>query len=137
VQASGGGRHRRAHVLDDDLRHGEAERMVDDERDRPAGDRVGGEVVAVAREAAHAEEHGALRDPPVVVGQRGDLDVGGVGIGGGSAEQLAQRHRSGRERVMGFSSKGSVAGSRQDSCARGGRLIGRRARRRGTAARSA
>ena len=63
VQARGGGRHRGAHVVDDDLRHAEAERVVDDERGRAARDGVGGEVVAVAGEAAHAEEDRAGRRP--------------------------------------------------------------------------
>ena len=59
VEARGGGRHRGADVVDDDLGHAEAERALDDERDRAARDRVGGEVVAVAREARDAEEQRA------------------------------------------------------------------------------
>ena len=64
--------------------------MVDDERDRSARDGVGGELVAVAREAADAEEGGAGLHPAVAKRQRDDLDVRGVG--GGVAEELAQRH---------------------------------------------
>ena len=43
--------HRRTRVADDDLRHGHVERALHDERDRPALDRLGREVVAVGARA--------------------------------------------------------------------------------------
>ena len=86
VEARGGLRHRRAHVLDLHLRHAEPERPADDERRRATLDRVGREVVAVAGEAGDAEEQRPGLDLAVVEGEARDLDVGAV------AEQLAQRH---------------------------------------------
>ena len=54
----------------------------------PRCDGVGGEVVAVAGEAGHAEEQEAGLHRAVVVGQAGDLHVGRA-----LAEQVAQGHR--------------------------------------------
>ena len=67
-------RHRRAHVLDDELRHGDVDRPLDDERDGAGRDRVGGEVVAVDAAPADAEEQRARRHPTRVVGEVADLD---------------------------------------------------------------
>ena len=89
VEARGGVGHGRAHVLDPDLGDAEAERAADDERGRPARDRVGREVMAVAREAGDAEEQRAWLHHAVVEGEAGDLDVVRA-----VAEQLAQRHRA-------------------------------------------
>ena len=86
-QRGGGGRHRGAHVVDEDLGHAALQRALDDERHRAARDRVVGEVVAVAREARHAEEQRARRHEAVVVGERRDLDRGRVG-----ADDLCQQH---------------------------------------------
>ena len=68
------------------LGHAEPERARDDERRRPARDRVGSEVVPVAGEAGHAEEQGPGTDEPVIEGQARDDHVGPV------PEQLAERH---------------------------------------------
>ena len=57
----GGDRHRRAGVLDDELRHVELERTLDDERDGAGRHGLGGEVVPVGPRAGHAEEHRARR----------------------------------------------------------------------------
>ena len=91
------GRRRRAiarpHVVDDDLGHAEPERPLHDERHRAARDRVGREVVPVAREARDAEEQGPGTDEPVVERQARDDHVGAV------PEQLAERHAAGSLRV--------------------------------------
>ena len=79
-------RHRGPHVVDEHLRHAEPERALDDQRRRAARHRVGGEVVAVAGEAGHAEEQRPRADRAVVVGEGDDVNVGPV------AEQFAQRH---------------------------------------------
>ena len=89
-QRGGGGRHRGAHVVDEDLGHGGAQRPLHDERHRAARDRVAGVVVAVAREARHAEEQRARRHEAVVVGERRDLDRGRVG-----ADDVCQQHGPG------------------------------------------
>ena len=93
-EARGGDRHRRTHVLAPHLGHAEPERARDDERRRPARDRVGREVVPVAGEAGHAEEQGAGLHRAVVVGQAGDLHAFGA-----FAEQVAQGHRDRSLRV--------------------------------------
>ncbi len=80
--------HRRADIVDADLGHPEPERPRDDERGGAALHGVGGEVMAVAREAGHAEEQEAGLHRAVVVGQTGDLHVGRD-----LAEQVAQGHR--------------------------------------------
>ena len=80
----------RADVLDLHLGHAEPERPRDHERRRAALDRVGGEVVAVAGEAGHAEEQVAGLHRAVVVGQARDLHVGRA-----LAEQVAQGHSPG------------------------------------------
>ena len=90
VEARRGDRHRGADVVDLHLGHAEAERPRDHERGRAALDGVGGEVVAVAGEAGHAEEQEAGLHHAVVVGQAGDLHVGRT-----LAEQVAQGHRPG------------------------------------------
>jgi hypothetical protein len=70
VERGGGGGHRRANRRHDDLGHAEAELALHDQRDRATGDRLGGEGVAVAGVAGHAEEERPGLDPPVVVGER-------------------------------------------------------------------
>ena len=57
----GGDRHRRARVGDDELRHGEVERPLDDERDRAVRDRLRREVVPVGALAGDAEEERSRR----------------------------------------------------------------------------
>src|SRR5262249_35386815 len=52
----GGRSHRRTRVRDDDLRHPNIERPLDDERDGTLRHRLAGEVVAVRTSARHAEE---------------------------------------------------------------------------------
>ena len=74
MEARGGDRHRGAHVGDLNLRHAEAERPRDHERRRAARDGVGRELVAVAREAGHAEEQRSGLHRTVVVGEAADLD---------------------------------------------------------------
>ena len=86
VEARGGDRHRGADVLDLHLRHAEVERPGDDERRRAAFDRVGREIVAVAREPGDAEEQGPGLHGTVVVGQAADLDRRPI------AEQLSDGH---------------------------------------------
>ena len=68
------GRHRRARVADDDLRHGQVERALDDERDRSALHRLRREVVAVDARARHGEEERARADRASVVGEIAHLD---------------------------------------------------------------
>ena len=90
----GGDRHRRAGVLDDELRHLELERALDDERDGTGRHGLGGEVVPVGPRAGHAEEHRARRDPPRVVREVGDLDgaAGGALARGEHARQVVEVH---------------------------------------------
>ncbi len=66
--------HRRADVADDDLRHGQVERALDDERDRPALHCLRREVVAVGTGARHGEEERARTDRSGVVGEIAHLD---------------------------------------------------------------
>ena len=93
VEASRGRSHRRADAVHVDLRNAEVQRALDDERGRAASDRLGGEVVAVAREPGDAEEQRPGRDRPVVVGEAGDLEFGCVGRSAGK-HALAE-HRLG------------------------------------------
>ena len=72
----GGDRHRRARVGDDELRHAQLERPLDDERRRAALDRLGRELVAVRPLARDAEEERARNDRSRVVREVGD--VGGA-----------------------------------------------------------
>ena len=65
---------RRARGLDDDLRHGDVDRPLDDERGRPGPDGLGGELVTVPQGARDAEEERALADGAGVVRQVDDLD---------------------------------------------------------------
>ena len=60
--------------LDDELRDGDVDRPLDDERRRPGRDRLGGELVPVATGARDADEERALADGTGVVRQVGDLD---------------------------------------------------------------
>ena len=87
VEARGCGRHRRPGVLDEDLGHAETERTLDHERHRAALHGLRGEVVPVALEAADAEEQRPGPRLAAVVGETGDLDVGGA-----LAHHLAQVH---------------------------------------------
>ncbi len=57
------GSHRRARVAHDDLRHGQVERALDDERDRSVLDRLRREVVAVGALAGHGEEEARRARP--------------------------------------------------------------------------
>ena len=78
--ARGGGRHRRAHVGDERprARRGPSGRSTTSAT-APRATASGGEVVAVAREARHAEEQRARASTrAVVVGERRDLDRGRV-----------------------------------------------------------
>ncbi len=60
----------------EDLGDGQGERSLADERDRPGGDRLGGEVVPVGPQPGDAEEERSGSDVAGVAGQRSDLDVG-------------------------------------------------------------
>src|SRR3954454_17588914 len=114
VEPRGGGRHRGADVGHPDLGHvSEVERPLHDERDRPALDRVGREVVAVTGEPGHAEEERPGRDEPVVVGERRHLDRGPVARG--IAENLAKLHRADESTAQGG---GSRDRDRPDAAAR-------------------
>src|SRR5204862_8226400 len=66
--------HRRARVADDDLRHGQVERALDDERDRSALHRLRREVVAVGTRAREREEERVGRYRTGVVGEIAHLD---------------------------------------------------------------
>ena len=55
----GGDGHRGARVGDDELRHVELERPLDDERDGAVRDGLGGELVPVRARARDAEEEGS------------------------------------------------------------------------------
>jgi len=76
VEAGGDARHRDAHVVDDHLRHAQAERALDDQRRGTARDRVGRELMPVAGEAGHAEEERPGPDEAVVEGEPGDVHRG-------------------------------------------------------------
>jgi hypothetical protein len=65
-------------VADEELGRRQLERPLDDERGRPVGDGVGGELVSVGLVTGHADEEGPGCDAAGVVGQVGDLDAGGV-----------------------------------------------------------
>ena len=67
-------RHRRARVRDDELRHREVERALDDERDRAVRDRLRREIVAVGALARDAEE-----ERPGVGGARVVGEIANVG----------------------------------------------------------
>src|SRR5581483_2487678 len=67
-------RHRGAGVADDDLRHVELERPLDDERDGAVLDRLLREVVPVRPLPGDAEEDVSPRDGPRVVGEIDHLD---------------------------------------------------------------
>ncbi len=79
--------HRRARVLDHDLRHAEPERPLADQRHRAALHGVGGVVVAVGLEAAHAEEERPGRDARARIRKPRDLDLRGP-----VAHQLSEGH---------------------------------------------
>ncbi len=61
---------------DDDLGDRQGERSLADERDRPGGDRLGGEVVPVGLQSGDAEEKRSGSDVAGAAGQRSDVDVG-------------------------------------------------------------
>ena len=69
-----GRRHRRTRIPDDELRHWELERPLDEKSCGAARDGVRGEVVAVGARAAHADEESARPDRVGPVGHVGDLD---------------------------------------------------------------
>ena len=71
-------RHRDARVRDDELRHVQVERALDDERHGAGGDRSGGEIVAVGPLARDADEERSRRDRPRVVGKVRDAHRRGV-----------------------------------------------------------
>ena len=79
--------HRGARGLDDELRHGDVHRVLDDERGRPGRDGLGGEIVTVHARSGHAEEQRAVADAARVVGEVGDLD-------GPSPDHVARRERA-------------------------------------------
>ena len=66
--------HGGARVPDDDLRHRQIERALDDERNRPALHRLRREVVSVGTRARHGEEERARADRAGVVGEIAHLD---------------------------------------------------------------
>ena len=68
-------RHRCARVVDDELRHVDLERALDDEGDRPGRHHVRCEVVPVHPRAGDAEEEGSGRHAARVVCEVGDLGV--------------------------------------------------------------
>ena len=67
----------------------EAQRPLDDQRHRATADRVGRELVTVAREAGDAEEQRSGLHGAVVVGQARDLD----GAGGGRRPWISSSRR--------------------------------------------
>src|SRR5581483_1602387 len=71
-------RHRPPRVGDDELRHREIERVVDDERTRAGGDGLGGELVPIPALPANAEEERAGHDGSRVVGEVDDIDRGWI-----------------------------------------------------------
>ena len=78
--------HRGSRVVDDELRDGELERPLDDERDGAPSDGVGGEVVAVRTRPGDAEEERAGLDTPGGVREVADL-------GGCAGDHGARRER--------------------------------------------
>ena len=74
-----GDSHRRSDVLDDELRNGDLELPLDDERDGASLDRLPREVVAVHALSRDAEEDRALRHRARVVREVADLDRPGSG----------------------------------------------------------
>jgi hypothetical protein len=86
VEPRRGGRHRGAHVRHLHLGHAGPDRPRHHERRRSPRDRVGREVVPVARESGHAEEQGAGLHRAVVEGQAADLDRRPI------AEQVSDGH---------------------------------------------
>ena len=123
VEARGGGRHRGAHRRDLDLGHASAGGALDHERDRTPGDGVGREIVPVARVAGHAEEQGPVGDEPVVVGERGDLDVSG------GRRELIEQERQAHRRTIAATPAGKAPPAPHLPEARGqlSRQAGRRA----------
>jgi hypothetical protein len=71
-------RHRLANVSDDELRQGDVERALDNERRRASRNRLRGEIVAVRLEPGDAEKEGAGPDAAGVVGEIGDVRGSGV-----------------------------------------------------------
>ena len=85
---------------DSQLGHAERERTLHDERGGTPRDGVRRVIVAVGGEAADAEEQRPGADPPVVVGQSGDLHAGGLrrrdrGLGDDLGEPHRRRPRAG------------------------------------------
>ena len=62
-------------LVDDELRHGQLERPLDDERDGAVLDRLRREVVPVGADAGDAEEEAARAGPPRVVGEVEHVDA--------------------------------------------------------------
>ena len=71
---------------DDELRHVELERPLDDQRHGAVRDRVGGELVPVRSRPGNAEEEAARPGRAGVVGEVGDLD-------GSPPEHVRRRER--------------------------------------------
>ena len=67
-------RHRDPRIGHDELRHGDVQRPLDDERNGAACDRLAGEVVPVDIRPRHAEEERSRHDRPRVVGEVAHLD---------------------------------------------------------------
>ena len=82
----GGDGHRCARARDDELRHVELERPLDDQRHRAVRDRVGGELVPVRARPGNAEEEAPRPGGAGVVGEVGDLD-------GSPPEHVRRRER--------------------------------------------
>ena len=92
----GGDGHRGARVLDEELRHVELERPLDDEGGGAGRHRARREVVPVGTRSGNAEEHRAGRDAIGVVGEVGDLDgsAGAALARGEHARQVVEVHGS-------------------------------------------
>jgi len=76
VEARRDDRHRGAHRRYDQPCDRKVDVALADHHGRPCGDRVGGELVPVARGAGHAEEKGARRHIAAMTGDAADADAG-------------------------------------------------------------
>ena len=91
IEARRGRSHRSPDAVHADLGNAETERSLNDERDRSPGNRLGGELVAVAREAHDAEEQRPGPDRPGVGGEGCNLNLGGRR----AVDDVLQEHRLG------------------------------------------
>ena len=83
----GGDRHRRTRGLDDELRHRDVDRALDDERDGTGRDGVRRQVVPVGTGPGHAEEERVVAHAAGVVREVEDLD-------GPSPDHVTRRERA-------------------------------------------